>query len=143
MTSELVLVIDPGERVGWARAQIIHGVIDTDVVTCGSTPLKDFAMKLYESAPSYETLVYETWRLRPDVARKMIGNDFQPVQLIGMIRLLGWVHGIRLKSLGPNVKTTGAKVMPEALTELKNEQTEEHPKDALDLLSYYWWDRYV
>jgi hypothetical protein len=33
--------------------------------------------------------------------------------------------------------------MPDLLTELKNEQTEEHSKDALDLLSYYWWEKYV
>lgn len=133
--------MDPGERVGWARAEIFDGKMEN--VSCGVTPLKDFAIKLYESAPNYHTLAYETWRLRPDVARKFIGNDFQPVQIIGMIRLLGWVHGIRLQSIEPNMKTTGEKVMNDELRALKELQIEEHSKDAIDLLSYYHWNKYV
>ena len=114
-----------------------------DEVSNGVTPLKDFAVKLYEVAQNYDTLVYETWRLRPDMAKKMVGNDFQPAQLIGMIRLMGWVSGVTIKSLAPSVKSTGRKVMPDILRERLSASTEEHDKDALDLLSYYWWDRYV
>ena len=140
--TECVLVIDPGDRTGWARAVIEDGEIVG--VTNGVTPLKDFAVKLYEVAGDYDTLVYETWRLRPDMARKMVGNDFQPAQLIGMIRLMGWVHdGTAIKSLAPSVKSTGRKVMPEILASRLSASTEEHDKDALDLLSYYWWEKYV
>lgn len=142
--TERVLVIDPGERVGWARCVIEDGTIVPDSVVQGVTPLKDFAMKLATSIENYDTVVYETWRLRPDMAKRMVGNDFQPVQLIGMIRLLGWQHPeIKLKSLGPNTKSTGRKVMPDYIAERLQHSSEEHDKDALDLLSFYRWETYV
>lgn len=142
--TERVLVIDPGERVGWARCTIEDGLITPDSVVQGVHPLMDFAVKLSSSVTNYDTLVYETWRLRPDMAKKMIGNDFQPAQLIGMVRLLAWTNPpIRLKSLEPSVKSTGRKVMPDFLSERLEHSSEEHDKDALDLLSFYWWEKYV
>lgn len=141
MSRERVLVIDPGDRTGWARTVIEDDEIIE--VSNGVSNLKDFALKLYEVAGDYDTIVYETWRLRPDMAKKMVGNDFQPVQLIGMIRLMAWVHGTKLKSLAPSVKSTGRKVMPSILSDRLSYSSEEHDKDALDLLSYYWWEKYV
>lgn len=139
--TETVLVIDPGDRTGWARAVITDGAITE--IRQGVTPLKDFAVTLGKRFADYDTVAYETWRLRPDMARKMVGNDFQPIQLIGVIRYLGWVHpSVRLKSLEPNVKSTGRKVMPPILAERIQHSSEEHDKDALDLLSYYWWNKY-
>ena len=139
--SEVVLAIDPGERVGFATGIIADG--ELEVTGQGVAPLQDFAIKLGKAIANYDTVVYETWRLRPDMARKMVGNDFQPVQLIGVIRYLGWLHPtVRLKSLGPNTKVTGHKVMPPVLRERLAHSTEEHDQDALALLSYYWWDRY-
>lgn len=140
--TETVLVIDPGDRTGWARAVIEDGVIAE--VGQGVTPLRDFALTLGKRIEGYDTVAYETWRLHPDMAKKMVGNDFQPVQLIGIVRYLTWVHPhIRLKSLEPGCKKTGRKVMPEVLSKRLRHSTEEHDKDALDLLSYYWWDKYV
>lgn len=139
--SERVLVVDPGDRTGWARC-VIDGETISDVVT-GVTPLKDFAVALGKSVDKYDTVVYETWRLRPDMAKKMVGNDFQPSQLIGIVRYLAWITpGVRLKSLEPGVKKTGRKVMPDVLRERLDHSSEEHDKDALDLLSYYWWKEY-
>jgi len=144
MMTERVLVVDPGDRTGWARCVIEHGVITPDSVVHGVHPLKDFALKLAESITNYDHVVYETWRLRPDMAKKMIGNDFQPSQLIGMVRLLCWQNPtIRLHSLGPNTKTTGHKVMPDFIRERLQHCSEEHDQDALALLSYWWWDRHV
>jgi hypothetical protein len=143
-----VLAIDPGERVGWA-----HGTIEDHALTVtgqGVTALKDFALTLAERIGEYDLVVYETWRLRADVARKMIGNDFQPSQLIGMIRLLAWQHPkVRLVTYGPNVKTTAIKIIESGdlpvcadILERKAVSSEEHDKDALDLLFYYWWERH-
>lgn len=141
---ERVLVIDPGDRTGWVRCVIEDGVIDPASVVQGVHPLKDFAMKLAQSVGDYQHVVYETWRLRPDMAKPMVGNDFQPVQLVGMVRLLCWQHPeVRLHSLGPSVKSTGRKVMPDFLRERLQHSSEEHDRDALDLLSYWWWDRYA
>lgn len=139
--TETVLVIDPGDRTGWARAVITDGEITE--IRQGVTPLKDFALALGKRFTDYDTVAYETWRLRPDMARKMVGNDFQPIQLIGVIRYLAWVHPqVRLKSLEPSVKSTGRKVMPPILAERLDKSSEEHDRDALDLLSYYWWNKY-
>ena len=139
---ERVLVIDPGDRTGWARC-VIEGAAITSL-TSGVSALKDFAIKMAEVASEYDTFVYETWRLRPDVAKKMVGNDFQPSQLIGMIRLMGWITpGLRLASLEPAVKKTGIKVMLPELAARCEQSSEEHDKDALALLSYYHWKRYT
>lgn len=140
--TERVLVIDPGERVGWAKAVITDGEITE--VTQGVHHLKDFALALGKGAENYGHIIYETWRLRPDMAKKMVGNDFQPVQLIGIIRYCSWLHpSIQLHSLGPSTKTTGRKVMPQILSERLSHSTEEHDRDALDLLSYWWFKRYA
>lgn len=140
--TERVLVIDPGDRVGWARCEISEKLIVPETVVHGVTPLKDFAMALGKSANTYDVFAYETWRLRPDKAKAMVGNDFQPVQLIGIVRFLAWTHGTRLVSIGPNMKKTGRKVMPDFLRERLSFSSEEHDKDALDLLAYYWWEAY-
>lgn len=142
MTTEHVLVIDPGDRTGWARAVIEDGVI-TEVQE-GVTPLKEFALGLGKNIHKYDCVIYETFRLREDKALQMIGNDFQTSQLIGMIRYLCWTHPtIKLRSKAPGVKEYGRKVMPEILKERLPHSTEEHSKDALDLLSHYWFERYA
>lgn len=142
--TEKVIVIDPGERVGWARCTIEDGAITPDSVVHGVHALKDFALKFAESVTNYDHVIYETWRLRPDMAKRMVGNDFQPVQLIGMIRLLAWQNPtIGLHSLAPSVKSTGHKVMPDHMKARLEHCSEEHDQDALALLSYWWWNKYV
>jgi hypothetical protein len=139
---ERVLVIDPGDRTGWALAHVADGeIID---VRHGVTPLKDFAVTLYDRLGDNDVVVYETWRLVAGKARQMAGNDMQASQLIGMIRLLCWKHPkVTLVSLEPGVKKTGRKVMPQKLRDRLQHSSEEHDKDALDLLSYWWWQKYV
>lgn len=142
MSTDRVLVIDPGERVGWASAVITDGVITE--VDQGVHPLKEFALGLHEGIHKYDTVVYETWRLFEDKAKDFVGNDFQPVQLIGMIRLLCWLHPtIEVRTKPPKCKSFGRIVMPEILSTRLEHSTEEHDKDALDLLSHYWFERYA
>lgn len=142
LAKDRVLVIDPGERVGWASALIEDGVISS--VDQGVHPLKEFALALAENITKYDTVVYETWRLFEDKAKDFIGNDFQPVQLIGMIRLLCWLHPtVKVVTKAPKVKSYGRTVMPEILSCRLEHSTEEHDKDALDLLSHYWFVRYA
>lgn len=142
--SDTVLVVDPGNRTGWARCEIEAGQIVLDSLRQGVTPLKDFALAMGNRFSEYDTIVYETWRLYPEKAKAMIGSDFQPVQLIGMIRYLGWLNPtVTLVPLHPDKKKTGRKVMPDILSERLQYSTEEHDKDALDLLAYYWWEKYV
>jgi hypothetical protein len=141
-TTNRVLVIDPGERTGWASALIRDGeIVEVDQ---GVHPLKDFALGLADGIHKYDTVVYETWRLFEDKAKDFIGNDFQPVQLIGMIRLLCWLNPtIEVVTKPPKCKSYGRTVMPEILSRRLEHSTEEHDKDALDLLSHYWFVRYA
>lgn len=139
---ELILAIDPGERVGWAV-----GAVHSDILTVtgqGVNPLRDFAIKLVQSAHKYDTIVYETWRLYPHMAKTMVGNDFQPAQLVGMIRLATWLEpSVRLVSQGASIKNTAIRTMPDVIQERMEHSSEQHDKDALMHLSYYWWRRYV
>lgn len=144
MTIESVLVLDPGERVGWVRADIVDGEIKQATLVQGVTPLKDMALTLGKRIDQYNTIAVESWRLYPGWEKKFTGNDFQPVQFIGMVRYLVWTNPpVRIKFIHPDKKGTGRKVMPDWMKARITESTEEHDKDALDLLSYYWWDKYV
>jgi hypothetical protein len=111
--SERILVIDPGERVGYCVAQIIEpkGYSPRlEIESHGISALKDFAMKLAEVFPTYDTVVYETYRIAADKVKQHIGSDVPTLQLIGMIRLLGWLYPeVKLVPQGPELKKTGVK----------------------------------
>jgi hypothetical protein len=139
------IAIDPGERTGWAV-----GTVPPDepprllIESQGVNTIKTFAKTLGEKIGDYDVVIYETWRLRPDMARKMVGNDFQPSQLIGIIRYLCWIHpDVKIVSQGPNVKATGEKVMPEYIRERFARSSEQHDKDALMHLSHWFWKAYT
>lgn len=154
---ERVLAIDPGERVGWARA-VLHpdGVLrwtDPDTEgTCpgvrdvvqGVTPLKDFALKLGEVFGEYDTVVYETWRLYPHMAKKLIGNDMQPSQMVGIIRYCAWLNPkVKLVSQGADTKNLADNAYGAWLAPRFELSTEEHDKDALRHLVWYWHKQYA
>src|SRR4051812_11884394 len=64
-----VIALDPGERVGWARARV-NPDGTWDDMTHGITALKDMALALHKNVTKYDVVIYETWRLRADEARK-------------------------------------------------------------------------
>lgn len=139
---ERVLAIDPGERVGWAI-----GLLDADsfeVERQGVHPLQDFAIKLGKSIQDYDTVVYEQWRLYPDMGKRMVGNDMQPSQLVGIIRYLGWITpGVKLVTYGATIKKTALKTMPDEVKARFDCSSEQHDKDALMHLWHYYWEHYV
>lgn len=142
MASLKVIAIDPGERTGWARATVVDGVIGEPVH--GVSALQDFALKLGQVISDYDVVIYETWRLYPHMARKMIGNDMQPSQLVGIIRYLGWTNpGVKLVSQGANIKDYADKTMPEPWQERMAVASEEHDQDALRHLWYWYWRAFV
>lgn len=111
--SERILVIDPGERVGYCAAQIIEPKGQAprlDVESHGISGLKEFALKLEEALGFYETVVVETYRISAAKAKQHIGSDVPTLQLIGMIRHIAWRHPhVKLVFQGPNLKKTGEK----------------------------------
>lgn len=145
-----VLAIDPGERVGWARADILGG--NLELHGHGISGLKDFALALAVAAGTYDAIVYETFRLSAAKAKSFAGNDFPVVQLIGMIRLCAWRAGVPLIAQGPAIKTTALKTMRAnerrdlldiVEPALAGVHDDGHHGDAILHLWHYYWERYV
>lgn len=145
---ETVLALDPGEKVGWARA-VLHEDGSWSEIRHGITPLKDMALAVASHAGEYDTVVYESFRIRPDMAKSLIGSDLQTVQFIGMVRLAVWTSEDqpRLVSQGASVQSTGLKVAPAEVQKIiKNapaSHDDAHDISALAHLAYYWFQNYV
>jgi hypothetical protein len=142
-----VLALDPGEKVGWARAYVAD-----DGSWCGYdhgiTALKPMALAVHANIAKYDVVIYETWRLRASETQKFVGNDFQSSQFIGMVRLAAWLNPqVRLVSQGPSVKTTAEKTAPSELRKLlarmPKTHDDAHDGDALLHLWHYTWDKFV
>lgn len=137
-----VLALDPGERTGWARADVQPDGSWQDIRQ-GVHALKDMALALDRNFRDYDLVIYETWRLYPHKAKAMIGNDMQPSQMVGIIRFLGWQYpDVQLVSQGASTKTTADKTMPEWLAERFTHSSEEHDRDALRHLWFWTWKNY-
>lgn len=140
-----VLAVDPGERVGWARASITPTGEWIDM-RHGITPLKDFAMALAQQAPAYDVVVVEDWRLQPNKAHSFIGSSFPSVQFVGMVKLLTWVNPhVKLVTQQPSERNLANKPMKALRPDLYDLVTKPishddgHDQDALKHLFYWTW----
>lgn len=147
--SEYVVALDPGQRCGIAYGTVSEGKLEVDRAYV--LPLKEAAIWLAQmqltsgregGEPLFSTIVFETWRLHPAKAKALIGDDMQPSQLIGMIRLIGWISQATLYAVGPDRKFVASTALAEFLDPLKAQSNEEHDKDALDLLAYYAYEEW-
>jgi hypothetical protein len=145
-----ILAIDPGEKVGWATALSWPATTDADprleVLDYGIAGLKDFALKLAKVYANYEHVIYETWRLR--TPKHQLGSDMQTSQLIGMVRLIGWLHPeVKLTGQGPQIKATAAKTMPDDIRAIIEgapaTHDEAHYADALMHAWHAHWRKHV
>lgn len=92
-----IIAFDPGEMTGWAtgyteeREDGVHLIVPS----YGYHPWKvvvevfDQAM-LDHTPPKYDQVVYESWRLRADKAKQLVGSDLQSSQCIGAIKKVVW-----------------------------------------------------
>lgn len=138
-----ILAIDPGEKVGWARGLL---ATDLSLEDHGIADLKPFAMKLGEAITNYDVIVYETWRLYAGFAKKMVGNDMQTSQLIGIIRYLAWANpGIKLVGQAATIKKTANKTAQgDFLALIESEpgkHDDAHDIDAIRHLWHWHWKR--
>lgn len=145
--SEQILVVDPGERVGWCRC-VISDEGQIDLLTHGITPLKDMALKVHEVAGNYDTIIYETYRIYAHLAKQHIGSDIPTAQFVGMVKLSAWLNPkVKLVGQGATCMTTGAKVAPpviqEVIDRLPKSHDESHDGSALRHLSFYWFKNYA
>lgn len=137
-----ILAIDPGELVGWCRAEVVGNFVITDYKD-GITPAKLFVETLHETAGDYDLIVYETWRLFGSKSRALIGNEMLTSQCIGGIKLCAWVHGVPIIGQGPDIKKTADKICPEEWKHVIDGESsvhdEAHHVDAFRHLIYYLW----
>lgn len=141
----VILALDPGERTGWAIGKVTEAG-ELTVQGQGVLPVREMGMWLYETLvqeKDIDVLVYETWRLYPHMAKKMVGNDMQPSQVIGMARLCAWLGGQDLVTQGATIKKTAMKTMPDEIKMRFGLSTEQHDQDALMHLWHHYWSKYV
>lgn len=140
-----VLALDPGERVGWARADVGPDGAWTHM-RHGITALRDMALSLTTRLDHYDVVVMEDWRLYPHMAKTMVGSSFPSVQFVGMVRLLCWQRpAVTLVTQGAGIKTTADKVMARLRPELFETVTaprahdDAHDMDAVRHLFFWTW----
>lgn len=144
-----VLAIDPGEKVGWAHAEMQD---ELEITGHGVTALKPFALKLFGSIMNYDVVIYETFRLTAHGAKVMVGSDLQTAQMVGMIRLLSWLPlgPAELVPQSPKNKVTALeKLIPAHYPELQTvldglpkAHDESHDGDAIAHLAFYHFKHY-
>ena len=125
---------------GWARGTITDGVVDIEAH--GYTPWQDFVIAFYHrmNDDPYDTVVYESWRLRKSSAMELVGSDLQSSQCIGAIKLSCWLaqqsgRVVRVRNQEPAIKNIidsmkgGTGYLPKS--------DKEHNKDAVRHLWYF------
>jgi hypothetical protein len=141
-----VIALDPGNKVGWARATVEPDGTWTGLEH-GIHHLKDMALALDRKVSDYDAVVCETWRLRPAKARAFAGSDFPSVQFIGMVRLGCWRENVRYYPQDPSIKSTADKSAPPWLKEIIDNEPgthdDGHNVDALRHLWFWTWENYV
>lgn len=137
-----ILAIDPGELVGWCRAEVDDDYQIVDYKD-GITPAQVFVLKLHDSAHDYDLIIYETWRLFGSKAKTLIGNEMLTSQCIGGIKLSAWISGTKIIGQGPDIKKTADKICPEEWKHVIDGESsvhdEAHHVDAFRHLIYYLW----
>lgn len=114
-----ILAIDPGETTG---------IVLMDTNNLGS--LQGATVHLWnridlimqEMGP--DVVVMEAWRLYPHMAKIMIGNEFLPVQVIGVVRYLAETGHI------PVVQQTAAQAKDIRPSEIPASISDPHLRDA-------------
>lgn len=93
-----VLALDPGDSVGWARADIAADGTWTDL-RHGITPLKEMALNVDAKVAvlhCYDTVICERWALFATHAKRLIGSEIPSAQFIGAVKLSCWKSGTPL-----------------------------------------------
>ena len=137
-----ILALDPGERVGWARAVVAPDGSWSEL-RHGITPLKDMALAV--SKADYDVIVCEDWRLRPATARNFIGSSFPSVQFIGMVRLCCWLSNTKLVMQGADTKSTADKTMAQlwpAMYEKVSASRAHDDAHDMDAIRHLWFYTY-
>ena len=151
-----VLSLDPGEQVGWARADVdvFYAAQDDPQPSCfvltdirhGITPLWDMVDAVARVIDDeYDVIVMEKWRLYRGYEKQFIGSEFPSVQFIGAVKFLTRRYGVKLVMQGADVQKVGiarAKADGHPLYEVMTKpvaHNDGHDQSALAHLYYYAW----
>lgn len=131
-----VLALDPGDRVGWARADIADDGTWTDL-RHGITPLKQMALSVHKAllpepwfdhcteervdeASAYDVVVMERWALFKHMAVALTGSEIPSAQFVGMVKQSCWLAGVPLVMQNPrDVNSNRAGVLAPAEASMK------------------------
>lgn len=164
-----ILVLDPGEKVGWATAtldpdvlvplplesgDVIQTMPELTVTKTGISALKPMALATYKALVTedkYDLVIYETWRLAKGLATKFAGSDFPSVQFIGMVRLACWLNGgVKVAPQPPANMRAIDPVLPKLYPEIHRliqaapaSHDESHDTSALRHLAFWHFKTYV
>lgn len=137
--SKRIIAIDPGEATGWAIGEIDTKAGTFQVEDWGHDPWKVFSMTYMNVMLGdypFQIVVYESWRLRPEAAKPLIGSDFPAVQGIGIIKYGAWHRKAQLVTSEPSNKPIIDAQMG-GTGYLPARDSVEHYRDALRHL--YWY----
>lgn len=151
-----VLVIDPGERVGWAIGEIAPDG------TGGVLKVLDHGIEFYHEferdflrarveAGEFDLVIFERFRIRADKAKDFIGSEMPTIQLVGAIKYACRMSGTKWVSQGPkamtdariSLKNPGGKDILRRLSKLPKSHDDAHDGSALlHLWTYYFINFY-
>lgn len=132
-----IICFDPGDHTGFVIFNNVTKSLE------GGTLLKDNMFNelcdLFKRP--FDLVVYESFKLYPGLAKSLSWNSFYPVEVIGMIKLLTHMRGLKCIEQAPSVKKYAGPIPLGDIENVKqhviaNTYTE-HTKDALIHLAYF------
>jgi hypothetical protein len=147
-----IIALDPGEQTGWATGYTEEQEDGTHLIVAdyGYGPWKSVLMRFmsdqigYVNGPLYGQVVYESWRLRADVMKKLVGSDLQSSQFIGgMKATVWWVQTKMLKPCSLHTNEPGNKPAIDGWMDKAGKgdylphTDKEHPRDAVRHLCFH------
>lgn len=137
-----ILTLDPGNSTGWLWCNIddkgVYSIIG------GGTIAEDHlhvAKKIYDTAP--DLVIFETFHMYPGKAKSLAWNSFYPCEVIGVIKYICALMGIKTVGLSPSTKKyAGGFNNPEWIRFRQNSEYTEHTKDTWLLFQYWYRNKY-
>ena len=127
----MILVFDPGESTGWValddKGELMGGTCEKDHRKVGW---------LIENIRP-DVVVLERFNLYPGMAKSLSWNSFYPVEVIGVIKYLCMLKGIKVVEQAPSVKKYAGGFQDDWLKFKGSRGVTEHTKDAYLHLKYY------
>lgn len=130
--SKSILVFDPGDHTGWAYRR---GDGSLEVGTSVRNHL-EVEQIIQERMP--DIIVYENFKLYPQMAKSLAWNSFYPCEVIGVIRVAAMRWDIPIVDQAPSVKKYyGGAGADWEIARVSCPTCTEHSKDAYMHLRYF------